>query len=65
MLRLSTKLLGQTGRIFHTIYKEYIQAFRNNNRNSGYSSHILSTGNTYGAITDTMDITRTHKKGKY
>jgi hypothetical protein len=26
----------QTGRAFHTRYKEHIQAIRNNNSNSGY-----------------------------
>jgi hypothetical protein len=31
--------IGQTGRAFHTRYKEYKQAFRNNNSNSEYSDH--------------------------
>jgi hypothetical protein len=30
------KYIGQTGRIFHTSYKEYIQEIRNNNSVSGY-----------------------------
>jgi hypothetical protein len=41
---------------------EIIQAIRNNNSNSGYASRILNTGQTYGTITDTMDIIITHKK---
>jgi hypothetical protein len=41
------KYIGQTGRIFHTRYKEHIQSIRNNNNNSGYSNHILSTGYEY------------------
>jgi hypothetical protein len=59
------KYIGQTGRIFHTRYKEHIHAIRNNNSNSGYSNHILNTGHKYGTITDTMDIIRTHRKGKH
>jgi hypothetical protein len=58
------KHIGKSGRIFHTIFKEYIQAVRNNNSNSGYSSGALNTGHIYGAVTDTMDIIRTHKKGR-
>jgi hypothetical protein len=66
MPRLPTKILyiGQTGGIFHTRYKEHMQAIRNSNSNSGYSSHVLSMEHTYGIITDTTDIIRTHKKGK-
>jgi hypothetical protein len=56
------KYIGQTGRAFHTSYKEHIQAISNNNSNLGYSSHILNMGHTYGTITDTMDIIRTQKK---
>jgi hypothetical protein len=59
------KYIGRTGRTFHTRYKEYTQAIRNNSGNSGYSNHILNTGHTYGTITDTMDIIKTEKKGKY
>jgi hypothetical protein len=43
------KYIGQTGRSFKTIYKEYRQAIRNNNSNSGYSKHILNIGQTYGS----------------
>jgi hypothetical protein len=38
---------------------------RNSNSNAGYSNHILNTGHKYGTITDTMDIVRTHRKGKH
>jgi hypothetical protein len=58
------KYVGQTGRIFCTRYKEYIQAIRNDNSNSGYSNHILNTGYTYGSINNTMDIIKTEKEGK-
>jgi hypothetical protein len=64
------KYIGQIGRTFHTRYKEHIHNDRNNDRNSGYSNHILNTGHKCGTITDTMDIIRTHRKqlntlGKY
>jgi hypothetical protein len=56
---------GQTGRIFQIRYKEYIQAIRNNNSNTGYLNHILNTGHTYGTISDTMDIIRKGRKGRH
>jgi hypothetical protein len=59
------KYIGQTGRTFYTRYKEHIQAVRNNNRNSGCLNHILSTGHTYGSITDTVNFIKTEKKGKH
>jgi hypothetical protein len=52
------RYIGQTGTTFKVRHKEFIQAIRNNNSNSGYSSHILTTGHTYGTITDTVDIIR-------
>jgi hypothetical protein len=64
-LHCPLKYIGQTGRTFHTRYKECIQAIRYNSSNSEYSSHILNTGHICGTITDTMDIIRTHKKGKH
>jgi hypothetical protein len=37
------KYIGQTGRTFHTKYKEHIQTIRNNhNSNLGYSSYTLT-----------------------
>jgi hypothetical protein len=53
------------GRAFHTRYKEHIQAIRNNNSSSQYSTHILHTGHRYGTITHTIKIIRTHRKGKH
>jgi hypothetical protein len=49
--------------MFHTRYKDHIQAIRSNNSNSGYSKHIFNTGHAYGTITDTMDIVKTERKG--
>jgi hypothetical protein len=64
MPRLPTKI-HWPNRTFHTRYKEHILAIKKNNNNSGYSNHILNTGHKYGPITDTMDIKKTHKKGKH
>jgi hypothetical protein len=58
------RYIGQTGRMFKIRFKEHIQAIRNNNSNSGYSSHILNTGHTYGTIANTMDIIRKARKGR-
>jgi hypothetical protein len=56
------KYIGQTVRTFKTRHKEYIQAIRANNANSGYSNHMLNTGHTYECITNTMQIFKTEKK---
>jgi hypothetical protein len=58
------KYIGQSGRAFHTRYKEHILATKNNNGNSGYSNLILNTGHKYGPIADTKDIVKTHKRRK-
>jgi hypothetical protein len=58
------KCVQQTGRTFYTRYKEHIQVIRNN-INSGYWNHILSTGHTYGNITDTVEIGEVERKGKH
>jgi hypothetical protein len=36
-----------------------------NNSNSGYSNHILNTGQKYGTITDIIYTIRTLRKGKH
>jgi hypothetical protein len=48
-LHCPLKHIGQTGKTFHTRYKEHtrIQAIRNCNSNSGYSNHILNAGHKY------------------
>jgi hypothetical protein len=56
------KYVGQTGRTFNTRYKEYIHDIRSN---TGYANHILNTGHTYRTITDTMEIMKTERKGRY
>jgi hypothetical protein len=64
-LECSVKYIEQPGRAFHTRFKEHIQAIRNNNSNLGYTRYILNIGHKYGTITDTMNVTRTHRKGKH
>jgi hypothetical protein len=32
---------------------------------SRYSNHIPNTGHTYGAVTNTMDIIKTGRKGRH
>jgi PP-loop superfamily ATP-utilizing enzyme len=59
------KYIGQTERAFNITYKEQIHAIRSNNSNSGYSNHILNTRHTYGTVTDTMDVIRIGRKGRY
>jgi hypothetical protein len=57
--------VGQTGRTFNNRYKEHINNIKTNNSNTGYSSHILNTGHTYGTIRDTMEIITRGRKGQY
>jgi hypothetical protein len=57
--------VGQTGQTFCTRYKEHVLAIRNNSSNLRYSNHILSTGHTYGSITDTMKIMKIENKGNH
>jgi hypothetical protein len=59
------KYVGQTERNLHARYKGHVQAIRNNNRNLGYSNHIVNMGHTYGTITDNMYIIKQRKKGKH
>jgi hypothetical protein len=59
------KYVGQTGRTFNARYKEHIHDIRTNNSNTGYANHILNIGHTYGTITDTMEIMKTERKGRY
>jgi hypothetical protein len=63
-LECPLKYITQTGKIFHTRYKEHTQEIKNNNSNSVYSNRILNTGHTYGTITVTMDIMKLERKGK-
>jgi hypothetical protein len=65
MHALPTKIRRANRPNIYTIYKEYIKAIRNNNCNSEYSKHILSTGNIFRCLTDTMNVIRTQKKGKH
>jgi hypothetical protein len=63
-LNCPLKYVGQIGRIFNTRYKKHIHAIRSNNANSGYSNHILSTGHTYGTITE-YGCHRMGRKGRH
>jgi hypothetical protein len=64
-LEYPLKYVAQTGRTLNARYKEHIHAIRSNNGNSRYLNHILSTGHTYGTITDIMDVIRTGRKGRH
>jgi hypothetical protein len=64
-LDCTLKYIGQTGRTFNVRYKEHIRAISSNNRHSGYSIYILSTGHTYGTITDAVDIWSVGRKGNH
>jgi hypothetical protein len=64
MPRPSTKI-HQTGRTLNVRCRTQIHTIRNN-RNSGYSDHILNKGHANDEIiTDTVDIIKTGKKDKH
>jgi hypothetical protein len=48
--------IGQTGRSFHTRYKEHIRAIKYNKDTFTYAQHILNMGHTYGSLQNTMEI---------
>jgi hypothetical protein len=58
------KYAGQVGKAFRARYKEHIQAIRNNNSNSGYTTHKLNTEHRYGTLMDIMHVIRAHRKRK-
>jgi hypothetical protein len=64
-LDCSLMYVGQTGRTFNTRYKEHIFGIRSHHCNTGYSSHILNTGHTYGTIDDTIEIITIGRKVQY
>jgi hypothetical protein len=57
--------IGQTGWNYKTRYKEHIQDIRNIRRKTGFSHHILNTGNAYDNIENTLKILNTQEKGPY
>jgi hypothetical protein len=64
MPRLPTKNWTNRQSIPHQIQRHTL-AIKNNNSHSGYSNYIRNPGHKYGPITDTMNIIKTHKKGKH
>jgi hypothetical protein len=48
--------VGQTGRQFHTKYKEHLLSFRHNNYHSKFAQHILENKHSFGPIEVIMEI---------
>ena len=55
--------IGQTGRNFHTRYKEHTRDYKYNTRKSKFATHLLDHNHPIGNIQNTMTILYTHKKG--
>jgi hypothetical protein len=47
------------------MFKEHIRDIRSNKGNTGYASHILNTGHTYGTPEDTLQVVSIHNKGPH
>jgi hypothetical protein len=57
--------IGQTGRSFHTRFKEHIRDIKHNVEKSKYATHILVENHEYGPIQDVMKVLKVEKKGRH
>ena len=54
--------VGQTGRDFHTRYKEHFRAFQHNTQQSKFAQHVTKHGHAFSSINSTMEIMQLHRK---
>ena len=58
------RYVGQTGRSFHTRYKEHYRDYKYNKKSSKYAQHLIGNRHSIGSINDTMEILHVIRKGK-
>jgi hypothetical protein len=58
------RYIGQTGRSFHTHYKEHMQDYRHNYKKSQFAKHLLELNHSPGTLQQTITILHTAKKGR-
>jgi len=61
----SKAYVGQTGRDFHTRYKEHLRAFQHNTQQSKFAQHLTKHGHAFGNIENIMEVLQLHKKGTH
>jgi hypothetical protein len=57
--------IGQTGRKFHTRYKEHKRVFYYNPQHSKYAQHLTENKHSFGSINNIMEVIYLQKKGKH
>ena len=58
------KYTGQTGRSFHTRFKEHFRDYNYKNGKSNFAQHLIDNNHTFGPIDEVMDFLYVTKKGK-
>jgi hypothetical protein len=58
------KYIGQTGRLFKTIFREHYNDFKYTNNRSKFAKHIIEEGHNFGPMNEIMEVIHIKKKGK-
>ena len=58
------KYIGQTGRSFHTRFREHFNDFRHGNGCSKFAQHLLENKQSIGPTNEIMTVLHVVKKGK-
>ena len=58
------RYVGQTGRSFHTRYKEHYRDYKYNNKSSKHAQHLIENRHSIGSINSTTEILHIIRKGK-
>ena len=58
------KCTGQTGRPFRVRFHEHYNDYKYANNKTKFAQHVLDEGNSFGFMTNIMDIIRIEKKGR-
>jgi hypothetical protein len=58
------KYVGQTGRPFHTRFREHYRDYKYANNKSKFAQHVTEEGHAFGPMEDIMSILHTEKKGR-
>jgi len=59
------RYIGQTGRSFHTTFKEHFHDLKYNIRKSNFATHLIDNKHSIGPINEIMEILYTTTKGRF
>jgi hypothetical protein len=57
--------VGQTGRDFHTRYKEHKRAFKHNPQQSNFTKHVTEHKHTFGNVETIMTVLQVHRNSTH